>query len=140
MHSVASSVRLIEMAPHAEFQQPPIELSWLHGHVDLGLENLGIPSQQQQVLKAAFQGHGVAVPGTGYKLRHVPNSTYGVVEAATGLEPVLPDNWKQGVYTLTGNTFTYIGKRVRRDDQLPPAFEPANDPHYTDVGDGHLRI
>lgn len=128
------------MAPHAEFQQLPPELSWLDGHVDLGFENLGIPSQQQQVLKAAFHGDGVAVPGTTYKLRHLPNSTMAIAERATGQEPVLPENWKQGAYTLAGNLFTYIGKRVRRNDQLPANFEPANDPNYLDVGDGHIKI
>ena len=128
------------MAPHAEFQQLPPELSWLRGHVDLGFENLGIPSQQQQVLKAAFQGDGVAVPGTTYKLRHLPNSTEAVAEPATGHEPALPDNWKQGAYTLAGNVFTYIGKRVRRNDQLPANCEPANDPSYQDVGDGHIKV
>lgn len=102
------------MAPHAEFQQPPAELAWLRGDVDLGFENLGIPSQQQQLLKAAFQGNGVAVPGTAYKLRHLPNSTAAVVEPATGQEPVLPDHWKQGAYTLAGNVFTYVGKRGNR--------------------------
>ncbi len=128
------------MAPHAEFQQPPPELSWLRGDVDLGFENLGIPSQQQQVLKAAFQGDGVAVPDTTYKLRQLPNSTVAAVEPASGEEPILPDNWKQGAYTLTGNVFTYIGRRVRRNDQLPPNFEPANDPSYKDVGDGHIKV
>lgn len=128
------------MAPHAEFQQPPRELLWLRGDVDLGFENLGLSSQQQQILKAGFQGEGVAVPGTTYKLRHLPDSTVAVVELQTGKEPVLPDNWKQGAYTLSGNVFTYIGKRVRRNDQLPPNFEPANDPNYKDVGDGHVKI
>ena len=128
------------MAPHAEFPQVPPELAFLQGDVDLGFENLGLPSQQQHALKAAFQGAGVAVPGTTYKLRHLPNSTVGVVEPTTGPEPILPNNWKQGVYTLTGNVFTYVGKRVRRNDQLPPNIEPANDPNYRDVGDGHIKI
>jgi hypothetical protein len=139
MRSFAQSVRLTEMAPYAEFQQPPPQLSWLRGDVDLGFENLGIPSQQQQILKAAFQGDGVAVPGIAYKLRQLHNSTVAVVEPATGQEPVLPANWKQGAYTLRGNVFTYIGKRVRRNDQLPPNFEPANDLNYKDVGEGHVK-
>jgi hypothetical protein len=127
------------MAPHANFQQLPPEFAWLRGDVDLGFENLGISSQQQQFLKTAFEGDGVAVPGTAYKLRHLPNSTVAIAEPATGPEPLLPDNWKQGAYTLAGNVFTYIGKRVRRNDQLPPNFEPANDPNYKDVGDGHIK-
>lgn len=81
----------------------------------------------------------MAVPGTGYKLRKLPNSSVAVVEPAAGQEPILPDNWKQGAYTLTGNIFTYIGKKVRRNDQLPPNYEPANDLNYKDVGDGHVK-
>ena len=73
-------------------------------------------------------------------MRQLPNSIIAVVEPAIGQEPLLPINWKQGAYTLTGNVFTYIGKRVRRNDQLPPNFEPATDPNYKDVGDGHVRI
>src|SRR5438132_13236175 len=116
------------MAPHAEFQQVPPKLSFLRGDVDLGFENLGLAPQQQHALRVAFEGGGVAVPGTTYKLRHLPNSTMGVVERASGQEPVLPGHWKQGAYMLAGNVFTYVGKRVRRNDQLPPHFEPAADP------------
>lgn len=49
-------------------------------------------------------------------------------------------HWKHGVYTLAGNTFVYVGKAVRRDDQLPPGFEPAHDPDYKEVGDGHVKV
>jgi hypothetical protein len=131
---------LMAMAPHAAFQQVPPEFSFLQGDVDLGFENLGLPPQQQHALRVAFEGDGVAAPGTTYKLRRLPNSTVGVVEAATGQEPVLPANWKQAVYTLAGNTFAYVGKKVRRNDQLPPNFEPATDPNYRDVGDGHVKV
>jgi hypothetical protein len=62
-----------------------------------------------------------------------------LTEPTTGQEPVLPANWKQGAYTLRGNVFTYIGKRVRRNDQLPPNFEPANDLNYKDIGEGHVK-
>lgn len=130
----------MEMAPHAEFQQVPPELSFLHGDVDLGFENLGLPPQQQYTLRIALEGDGVAVPGTTHKIRQLPNSSAAVVEPATGQEPVLPANWKQGVYTLAGNVFVYIGKKVRRNDQLPPGFEPTNDPGYKDIGDGHVKI
>jgi hypothetical protein len=132
--------QLMEMADWAVFQQVPPELSFLCGDVDLGFENLGLSLQQQQALIAAFQGDGVGVPGTTYKLRKLPNQTLAVVEPATGQEPVLPDDWKQGVYTLHGNVFTYVGKKVRRNDQLPPNFEPATNPNYGDVGDGHIKI
>ncbi|MGH7136396.1 MAG: hypothetical protein ACREHD_11695, partial [Pirellulales bacterium] len=118
------------MADWAEFQQTPPELAFLRGDVDLGFENLGVNAQQQQSLIVAFQGDGVAVPGTVYRLRKLANSTVAVVEPASGQEPVLPDNWKQGAYTLAGNDFTYIGKKVRRNDQLPPNLEPAIDPSY----------
>ena len=128
------------MAPHAEFQQVPPELSFLQGDVDLGFENLGLTPHEQNGLKAAFRGNGVAVPETTFKLRQLPNSPVGVVELSTGQELALPANWKQGAYTLRGNVFTYIGKRVRRNDQLPPNFEPAIDPRYSDVGDGHIKI
>jgi hypothetical protein len=128
------------MAPHAEFQQVPEDLAFLQGHVDLGFENLGLTSQQQSALRSAFDGNGVAVPGTRYKLRRLPNSPIGVIEPATGQEPDLTENWKQGLYTLVGNDFHYVGKRVRRDDQLPPGFEPATDPRYTDIGDGHVKM
>ncbi len=128
------------MAPHAEFRQVPTELAFLRGDVDLGFENLGLPPRQQHALQVAFEGDGVAVPGTRYKLRHLPNSTAAVVEPATGQEPALPGNWKQAVCTIAGNIFTYVGKRVRRNDQLPPTFEPAADPAYRDIGDGHVRI
>jgi hypothetical protein len=128
------------MAPHAEFQQVPPDLSFLHGDVDLGFENLGLTPQQQVTLRIAFEGDGVAVPGTGHKLRRLPNSSVAVVEPATGQEPVLPPDWKQGAYTLLGNTFVYIGKKVRRNDQLAPGFEPANDSGYKDIGDGHIEI
>lgn len=128
------------MAPHAEFRQVPPELSFLRGDVDLGFENLGLSWPEQQVLKAAFETDGIAVPGTPYKLRQLKNSIVAVVEPATGKEPLLPTNWKTALYTLTGNSFTYIGKRVRRNDQLPPDFDPANDPKYRDVGDGHVLV
>lgn len=128
------------MAPHAEFQQVPPELSFLQGDVDLGFENLGLRPRQQNALRIAFEGDGVAVPGTTYRLRRSPHSTVGTVEPALGQEPVLPADWKQAVYTLTGNVFTYVGKKVRRNDQLPPNFEPAADPNYRDVGDGHAKI
>ncbi|HJT31360.1 MAG TPA: hypothetical protein VJ783_04870 [Pirellulales bacterium] len=72
-------------------------------------------------------------------MRKLPNASVAVVEPATGQEPILPNNWKQGAYTLTGNVFTYVGKKVRRNDQLPPNFEPANDSSYKDVGDGHVK-
>jgi hypothetical protein len=106
----------------------------------LRFENLGLPPQQQHALRVAFEGDGVAVPATAYKLRHLPNSTVGVVEPATGQEPVLPGDWKQAVYTLTVNVFTYVDKRVRRNDQLPQNFEPATDASYRDLGDGHIKI
>jgi hypothetical protein len=128
------------MAPHAEFQRAPPELAFLQGDVDLGFENLGLAPQQQHALRAAFESDGVAVPGTTYKLRRLPKSTVGVVEHATGQEPALPADWKQAVCTLTGNLFTYVGKKVRRNDQLPPSFEPAADPSYKDIGDGHIRV
>jgi hypothetical protein len=133
-------MQLMEMAPHAEFQQVPPQFSFLQGDVDLGFENLGLSPQQQHALRTAFEGDGVAVPGTTYKLRRLPNSTVGVVEPATGQEAVLPGDWKQGLYTLAGNVFAYVGKKVRRNDQLPPNFEPAADPNYRDVGDGHIKI
>ena len=119
------------MAPHVEFQRLPPELSFLRGDVDLGFENLGLTSQQQQALRAAFQGDGVVVPATTYKLRQLPNSVIAVVESATGLEPVLPDNWKQGAYTLAGNVFTYIGKQVR-----PDQIGNVDLCLYRDVGEG----
>lgn len=139
MRGFAEFFRLTEMADWAEFQQTPPELAFLRGDVDLGFENLGLNAQQQRALITAFQSDGVAVPGGAYKLRKRPNSSVAVVEPATRQEPILPNNWKQGVYTLTGNVFTYVGKRVRRNDQLPPHFEPANDPSYQDVGDGHVK-
>ena len=128
------------MAPHAEFQQIPQELSFLQGDVDLGFENLGLSAQQQSVLHTAFDSDGVAVPGTIYKVRRLPNAHVGVIEPATGKEPVLPGNWKQGVYCLIGHTFSYVGKKVRRNDQLPPGFEPGNDAGYKDMGDGHVKV
>jgi hypothetical protein len=140
VRSFAKFFQLREMAPHGEFQRVPPELSFLQGDVDLGFENLGLSPRQRQALSIAFEGNGVAVPETAYRLRRLPNSTVGVVEAATGQEPVLPADWKQALYTLTGNDFTYIGKKVRRNDQLPPNFEPATDPDYRDVGDGHVKI
>jgi hypothetical protein len=73
-------------------------------------------------------------------LRQLPNVRVAVVEPATGQEPVLPANWKQGAYTLVANVFVYVGKKVRRNDQLPPGFEPANDPGYKDMGDGHIKV
>jgi hypothetical protein len=130
----------MEMAPHAEFQQVPPEFSFLQGDVDLGFENLGLPPQQQNALRVAFDSDGVAIPGTTYKLWRLLNSTVGVVEPATGQEPVLPRDWKQAAYTLMGNVFRYVGKKVRRNDQLPPNFEPATEPSYRDVGDGHIII
>jgi hypothetical protein len=140
MRASAEFFRLTEMADWAEFKQTPPELAFLCGDVDLGFENLGLNTQQQRALIAAFQGDGVAVPKTKYRLRKLTNSTIAVIEPAAGQEPVLPDNWKQGAYTLSGNTFTYIGKRVRRNDQLPPNFEPKNEASYNDVGDGHVKI
>lgn len=127
------------MSDWAEFQQVPPELAFLRGDVDLGFESLGLSPGHQQTLISAFQGDGVAIPGMAHKLRKPRNSTVAVVEPATGQEPALPDNWKQGVYTLTGNVFTFVGKRVRRNDQLPPNFEPANDRSSKDVGDGHSK-
>jgi hypothetical protein len=129
----------MKMAPHAEFQQVPTELAFLQGDVDLGFENLGLPPQRQHALRVAFEGDGVAIPGSPYRLRRMPNSTVGIVEPTTGQEPALPGDWKQAVYTLSGNVFTYVGKKVRRNDQLPPNFEPATDPSYRDVGDGHSK-
>lgn len=130
----------MKIAPHAEFQQVPPELSFLHGDVDLGFENLGLPPQQQHALRIAFAGEGVGIPGTAHKIRQLPNASVAVVEPATGREPALPADWKQAAYTLSGNVFAYIGKKVRRNDQLPPGFEPANDPGYKDVGDGHVKV
>ena len=140
MRRFAECFQRMEMAPHAEFPQVPPDLSFLQGDVDLGFENLGLAPQQRHALSVAFEGDGVAVPGTTYRLRRLPNSTVGVVGPVTGQEPVLPTDWKQAVYTLTGNVFTYVGKKVRRNDQLPPNFEPATDPNYRDVGDGHVKI
>jgi hypothetical protein len=40
------------MAPHAEFRQVPPDLSFLHGDVDLGFENLKLPIQQQNALES----------------------------------------------------------------------------------------
>ena len=128
------------MAPHAEFRQVPAGLSFLHGDVDLGFENLKLAAQEQYALRVAFDGDGVAVPGTGQKLRRLPASSVAVVELPSGKEPILPAHWKRGVYTLVGNLYTYVGKDVRRNDQLPPGFEPATDPGYKDVGDGHIKV
>src|SRR5437867_2641279 len=111
MGRFAEFFQLMEMADWAEFQQVPPELTFLRGDVDLGFENLGLTTQQQQALIAAFQGAGIAVLGTLYKLRKLLNQNLAVVEPATGQEPVLPDDWKQGVYTINNNVFTYVGKR-----------------------------
>jgi hypothetical protein len=112
----------------------------LHGDVDLGFENLKLPMQQQNAIRVAFEGVGVAVPGTGHKLRRLPSSSVAVVEPASGKEPILPVHWRRSVYTLAGNAYTYVGKDVRRSDQLPPGFEPASDPGYEDIGDGHVKV
>jgi hypothetical protein len=128
------------MAPHAEFRQVPPDLVFLHGDVDLGFENLKLPIQQQNAIRIAFEGVGVAVPGTGHKLRRLPNSSVAVVEPASGKEPMLPVHWKRGACTLAGNVYTYVGKDVRRNDQLPPGFEPAADSGYKDIGDGHIKV
>jgi hypothetical protein len=130
----------------------PSELDFLAGALcDLGFSKLDLPEHEIENLYIAFCSQGVAVPGTPYRLRHSVMSLFTFVEPATGNELRLPDNWREtvrsrrwiGKKVATDLDLSMyedvIGKRVRRNDQLPPSFEPANDPQYKDLGDGHIK-
>lgn len=110
---------IIREAPHTRVQGPlPPELAFLGGgpeFVDLGFENLGLPEIEKRVLYDAFVGHGVAVPGTNYKLRYTKTGITVVEPTTAGEELVtLPDFWAEAVLVVgENNRPSYVGKRVR---------------------------
>jgi hypothetical protein len=73
----------------------PVGFEFLRGSfVDLGFENLGLPEEELDAVRLAFVGCGLAVPGTGCRLRHL-RPGYSVVEPMDGSEAAtLPDQWK----------------------------------------------
>lgn len=121
---------LLNEAPHTQIVGAiPSEYSFLNGLVDFGFEN--IPNSRPIFL--AFSGTGVRIPNTNLKLRHVrPFET--VFEPSDGSEIELPENWKQAVLVIDGNTPSWVGKLVRPDQTAIDFTIPQ--PLYQDMGDG----
>ncbi len=104
----------------------PTELEFLAGSMcDLGFDKLGLLEKDVEQLYIDFCGQGVGVPGTRYKLRHSVMSLFTFVEPAGGLEPKLPDNWREAV-----RSHKWIGKKV-----VPAGIDLSQ---YEDQGDGFL--
>ena len=65
--------------------------------LDLGFENLGLSAEALALVRLAFVGVGVAVPGTPYRLRHA-RPFFSYVEPADGSEgATLPAHWREAV-------------------------------------------
>ena len=110
---------IVKESPHTRFVGPlPSELEFLGGterhYVDLGFENLGLSEAERNAIYSAFSGHGVAIPGTNYKLRYA-NAGLAVVEAVEPGEELvsLPDYWAEAVLVFDGFEPSYVGKLVR---------------------------
>lgn len=136
-HEPDTMKMMIQEAPHTRFTgMVPPALAFLKGeYVDLGFENLDVPQAEKSAVYKAFSGPGVRVPGTNFRLRTAGPFEGSVVEAADGSEPAtLPDHWKQAVAVLAhGNTFSFIGKRVRPEQVGSPDMA-----QYKDDGDGFV--
>ena len=106
---------IIREAPHTQIVgEIPPGLGVLDGSfIDLGFENLGLSSVDKRAVNLAFVGRGVAMPGTGYKLRYTQTGM-------TAIEPddgvlVLPEHWMDAILVLRGNQILYAGKLVRKE-------------------------
>lgn len=106
---------VIGESPHTQIVgEIPPGLEILRGaFVDLGFENLGLDDDTKRAIYLSFVGRGVALPGTGFKLRYTQTGV-AVVEPDDGVL-ALPDYWREAVLVLNGNEIVYAGKRVRRD-------------------------
>lgn len=107
----------------------PADLSLLKGFADLGFENMGLSEDDYKALTSAFDGGGIRVPGTPHRLCH--RSVRGLMELANGNEPALPTHWKQAVWVMQDEQFTWIGKKVR-----PEQIGEIDLAAFCDAGDG----
>jgi len=121
----------------SEFQQqfPMLSRPNTDG-VDLGFENLGLPSMKVNAYEQAFRQNGVRIPNSQYKLQ---NGSSLQIIPHTGTEPELPPNWIQGVLTWDKfNVYIWIGIKVRQGDyggQIKSNFDFSP---YSKLSDGWL--
>ncbi len=138
--------QILNEEPHVTIKGPiPPEFGFLRGDIiDLGWENLNLdPTDYDEIRKALFKtGTGVRIPKSSYRLRS--DGEHIFIEQAKLTEKVsLPDNWKQAVYVITGNDYSWVGKLVRRTGPAPqvPNWDPAKPPpghYYLEHTDGWM--
>lgn len=123
---------LLSEIPATHFLELPSQFKFLQGaYVDLGFENLGLNKDDYTAICRAFGHHGVGIPNTNYKLQFVIGAGYSAILPADGTELSLPDYWREAIFVVQGNQFTWIGKRVRPDQIGTIDYEK-----YRDVGEG----
>jgi hypothetical protein len=125
--------RMVSEMPHTYFiGYLSSELAFLHGKfVDLGFENLGLPSPEHRKIMLAFGGTGVCIPNTQLCMRFV--YPHAEIEPVDGSETAtLPAWWKEGVLVIDDQTIpNWVGKRVRPDQTAGFNLQG-----YKDAGDG----
>lgn len=128
---------IINEMPHTHFMGPlPQGFEFLKGgFVDLGFENLGLSPPEQYTLNKALAGTGIAIPGTRFKIRSMKGGDTQVLPIDGSEIAALPPHWKQAVYVVDNDNYTWIGKRVRPDQvgQVDLSL-------YDDEGNGYKLI
>jgi hypothetical protein len=85
--------------------------------IDMGFENTA-PGHEIDLIDA-LDANGLVIPDSGLRLRWDSGAKMIVVEPSDGTESdSLPDNWMQGVYTIDGNEFTWIGKLLAKRQDI----------------------
>jgi hypothetical protein len=131
-----TKAQMVNEMPHTYFLGfLPAALVFLQGRfVDLGFENLGLPSEEHHKILLAFGGTGVRIPGTSLRMRFAyPHSE---IESTDGSETaILPTWWKEAVLVVDDQGVpTWVGKRVRPDQTA--GFDLRG---YKDAGEGWTR-
>jgi hypothetical protein len=125
--------RMVTEMPHTYFIGfLPLALAFLQGRfVDLGFENLGLPSQEHRQIMLAFAGTGVGIPDTPFRMRFV--YPHAEIEPLDGSESAtLPAWWKEAVLVMDDQSVpTWVGRRVRPDQTA--GFDLQG---YKDAGEG----
>jgi hypothetical protein len=125
---------LVNEAQRTHFIGPfPAGFEFLRGAIlDLGFEKLGLPPEELARVRIAFVSKGLAVPGTGHRLR-CRRPAHSLVEPADGTEEAtLPGHWKEGVLVIANDDrYSWIGKRVGVEHLREVDLRD-----YADAGDG----
>lgn len=127
---------LVNEAQRTHFIGPlPAGFEFLRGAIlDLGFERLGLPPEELARVRLAFVSKGLAVPGTGHRIRN-QRPAHSLVEPTDWTEQAtLPGHWKEGVLVIgNDDRYRWIGRRVALEQLREVDLRD-----YEDTGDGWL--